>query len=245
MPPIWISHRGLHNKFIENSKEAFHAAINSGFKVLETDLRSASDGHIVLSHDPNLERICGDKTPISLLSRLTIERFRYRSNGKPMFLDEFIDEFSSVCWLFDIKPENGFTTIKNLIKLLYKNNLSETIIQKAKFLFWNKKQQDFFLSYFPSAQCYENKLKCWQAGASALLGLSRLGLINNNKTYSLPPKIFGYYLYRDRIIQHYKKNGAKLLAFLPKTIEDISRSIKLGFNEILLDSEIPEDFKNI
>lgn len=56
MDVIWISHRGLHQRHVENSLHAFEAAAEAGFHTLETDLRTTRDGLIVLHHDPALIR---------------------------------------------------------------------------------------------------------------------------------------------------------------------------------------------
>lgn len=61
------AHRGLHGEGIpENSIPAFSAAASGGFGV-ELDVRLSSDGDVVVFHDPDLERMCGDDKKISEL----------------------------------------------------------------------------------------------------------------------------------------------------------------------------------
>lgn len=51
-----ISHRGLHEKYPENSIAAIQSLIQKGLHGVEIDLRTTKDGHIVLMHDERLER---------------------------------------------------------------------------------------------------------------------------------------------------------------------------------------------
>lgn len=54
--PGLISHRGLGFGHPENSLAAIGAAMENGVQGVEIDLRTTADGHIVLLHDPQLER---------------------------------------------------------------------------------------------------------------------------------------------------------------------------------------------
>ena len=69
----WISHRGYHQHFPENSKSAFEAAVDMGFTTLETDLRCTSDGEIVISHDSSLLRETGKNKLVENITRLPPE----------------------------------------------------------------------------------------------------------------------------------------------------------------------------
>ncbi len=51
MRPIVCAHRGASGTLPDNSLAAFEAAIASGCEAIETDLRRAPDGRIVLAHD--------------------------------------------------------------------------------------------------------------------------------------------------------------------------------------------------
>lgn len=64
--PKWIyeqkiAHRGLHdNKTFENSLQAFSKAAEAGYAI-ELDVHITTDGHIVVFHDDNLERLSNGK----------------------------------------------------------------------------------------------------------------------------------------------------------------------------------------
>ena len=60
-----LAHRGLHAEVPENTIEAFRCAVTVGCDGIETDLRVAADGEVLLFHD----RLAPDGTPVEALSR--------------------------------------------------------------------------------------------------------------------------------------------------------------------------------
>src|SRR5215210_464846 len=68
-----VAHRGASAYAPENTFAAFDLALAQGADVLELDVRPAADGHLVLVHDPTLERIAGDPRAVAGLSRGALE----------------------------------------------------------------------------------------------------------------------------------------------------------------------------
>jgi glycerophosphoryl diester phosphodiesterase len=58
MPRLY-AHRGAAVELPENTLEAFELAIAVGADAIETDAHVTRDGHVVLSHDPRGDRMCG------------------------------------------------------------------------------------------------------------------------------------------------------------------------------------------
>lgn len=54
-----IAHRGHSDGHVENSRDAFEAAIVAGADLIETDVRLSGDGTLYCNHDPDLERVRG------------------------------------------------------------------------------------------------------------------------------------------------------------------------------------------
>lgn len=61
MPRLY-AHRGASAELPENTIASFERALELGANALETDVHATSDGHIVISHDPTGERMCGVAT---------------------------------------------------------------------------------------------------------------------------------------------------------------------------------------
>ena len=57
--PRVLAHRGLAVNAVENTLDAFRAALDAGAVYLETDVNVSADGVAVVCHDPTLERIAG------------------------------------------------------------------------------------------------------------------------------------------------------------------------------------------
>lgn len=235
---VWISHRGYKKHCVENTLEAFRQAVSRGFTVLETDLRVSRDGHIVLSHDATLKRLCGDEREIASLSRDQLEEIHLGGGARLLFFDGFMEAFSGLQWIFDVKPEHGEQTIKRLAAWAEKNREIHTLQNRGKFLVWKPHHKRELRKHFPEAVFYAGKRECMRAGIAVILGLSSLGGIKPGKTYSLIPRLGTVELYRERILEAYRKKGARLLAFLPEKEEDARNALRLNFDEILTDGEI-------
>ena len=55
----FCAHRGVSALMPENTLPAFAAALALGADEIEFDVRLTADGRTVISHDPNLKRVCG------------------------------------------------------------------------------------------------------------------------------------------------------------------------------------------
>ncbi len=57
--PLCVAHRGFSGKYPENSLAAFQAALDHEAEVIELDVQCSAEGHLVVCHDPDLERLTG------------------------------------------------------------------------------------------------------------------------------------------------------------------------------------------
>lgn len=56
---LFISHRGYHREFPENSLLAFEHSFYHHYQMIETDVNMTKDGQLILFHDNNLQRMTG------------------------------------------------------------------------------------------------------------------------------------------------------------------------------------------
>src|SRR5450755_180942 len=70
---IAISHRGEHLQRPENTLPAFLEAIRVGADFIEVDVRTTSDGKLVLSHDATVDRCTNGHGAVSAMTFEEVE----------------------------------------------------------------------------------------------------------------------------------------------------------------------------
>jgi len=86
-----ISHRGEHLAHPENTLPAFQAAIEAGADFFELDVRTTSDGRLVLMHDRTVDRTTKGKGAVR---EMTFDQIRALDGGagtKPPTLEEALN----------------------------------------------------------------------------------------------------------------------------------------------------------
>jgi glycerophosphoryl diester phosphodiesterase len=118
--PRIFGHRGSAGTHPENTMPSFQAAVDLGARYLETDVHLTRDGEVVVSHDDNLERICGkygviaemDYADISAMDAgfsfsLDHVHFPFRGKGiRVPRLREVLAAFPRLRFNIDLKPEH-------------------------------------------------------------------------------------------------------------------------------------------
>jgi glycerophosphoryl diester phosphodiesterase len=90
MPPLIIAHRGDSSQRPENTLAAFAAALEAGASILEADVQLTRDGHVVVIHDPSVDRTTDG---VGRVSELSLEQIRKLSAGyAAVFGSAYADE---------------------------------------------------------------------------------------------------------------------------------------------------------
>ena len=104
--PRIFAHRGSTGAGrIENTLEAFRAALDAGADYLETDVRATKDGVAILMHDADLFRLSAQKTLIADLDFSEVQRVCRESGFEVATLKDALEEFSYAKFNLDIKHE--------------------------------------------------------------------------------------------------------------------------------------------
>jgi glycerophosphoryl diester phosphodiesterase len=80
---VVIAHRGEHLRHAENTLPAFQAAIDAGADFFECDVRTTSDGRLVLMHDRSVDRTTNGKGRISDLIFDQVRSLRAGASSVP------------------------------------------------------------------------------------------------------------------------------------------------------------------
>jgi glycerophosphoryl diester phosphodiesterase len=115
--PLLYAHRGAAAEQPENTIPSFHRAMELGADALEMDAHMTSDGHVVISHDPTGERMCGRATAIRDATLAEVQQwdagwgFVDEAGGRPFrdrgirvpTLAHVLSEFPEVPFNIDLK----------------------------------------------------------------------------------------------------------------------------------------------
>lgn len=83
--PVNLAHRGASDLAPENTIEAFGAAVESGAGGLELDVHLTRDGHVVVLHDPTVDRTTGGTGAVA---QMTLDEIRALDAGHEFTADD-------------------------------------------------------------------------------------------------------------------------------------------------------------
>ena len=106
-PPLALAHRGGAacgpDVAIENSLAAFRAAVELGYRYLETDVHATSDGQLVAFHDDRLGRVTDGSGLVAELPWEAVAQARIGGREAVPRLAELLEELPTARFNIDIK----------------------------------------------------------------------------------------------------------------------------------------------
>ena len=91
---IPFAHRGGTDFAPENTFEAFEAAVDIGYKFLETDVHPNADGQLMAFHDQTLDRVTDFSGNIQNLTSKELNAIKVKDKYRIPFLKELLENFS-------------------------------------------------------------------------------------------------------------------------------------------------------
>lgn len=134
--PLIIGHRGIPSLAPENTMEGYKLAYEKGADILENDIYISKDGHLVIMHDPTLDRTT---TGTGNVEDYTLEQLRaFKANkqfpaaypdARIPTLSEFFDEFQDkdVVHFVEIKSYNP-ETVDALVQLIQEKGVEDQVV---------------------------------------------------------------------------------------------------------------------
>lgn len=99
------AHRGGSAEAPENSGRAFAAAVDLGYRHLETDVRGTRDGVAVVHHDATLDRTTDRTGRIGDLAWTHVRRARIAGSEPVLRLEELLEAFPEAHFNIDLKDD--------------------------------------------------------------------------------------------------------------------------------------------
>ena len=121
-PPLALAHRGGSgvpgNVGIENSLAAFSHAYAMGFRYLETDVRSSSDGVVYAIHDAALDRLAGSTDTVASLTAESLDLQRLDQREPFARLETLYEAFGDARLNIDLKSDDVVEATCDLVRRL-------------------------------------------------------------------------------------------------------------------------------
>jgi glycerophosphoryl diester phosphodiesterase len=105
--PLAFAHRGGAAEGDENTVAAFERAARLGYRYVETDVHSTTDGVAVVFHDRTLDRVAGRPGRIGALSWADVRTVRVGGAAVVPRLDEVLDAWPEIRFNIDVKADAG------------------------------------------------------------------------------------------------------------------------------------------
>jgi glycerophosphoryl diester phosphodiesterase len=105
--PLAFAHRGGAAEGDENTAAAFERAVKLGYRYVETDVHSTTDGVAVVFHDSTLDRVAGRPGRIADLTWADLRTVRIAGAAAVPRLDEVLDAWPEIRFNIDVKSDAG------------------------------------------------------------------------------------------------------------------------------------------
>ena len=135
-PTKIIAHRGAHVDAPENTLAAIQKAIDLGLDYVEVDVRTTSDGHLVLLHDRSLKRTTGNEGLVQEKTLAEIQQLSAGLDSNETFKNEKVPTFEQALFLMSRKigvyVDNKDAEPAKVVVLLEKYNMVENSVIYSK-----------------------------------------------------------------------------------------------------------------
>jgi len=225
-----LGHRGARGESLENTFSGFEYSQNlktKGLAGVEFDIQLNADGHLIVFHDDDLERMCGQQSRVDQLGLTEIQcRLQF---GQPIMtlanIAPVLSGFSVI--ELEIKTHNR-TNYAVLVEALARELINTTfanlpiVLTSFDMELHNRLQRHKLLSHLPRGLLIRTSEALARATNTALqLGCIQLGI--------------HYPLLTQAVIQHSHRYGLPVSAWTVNDINTIEQLIKWDTDVIITD----------
>lgn len=113
-----MAHRGFSPSGLENSMAAFEAAVELGYRYVETDVRTTRDGVLLAFHDLTLGRVTGIEAAVRDLTYAQVRRARIGGVEPIPRLEEVLQRWRHLRVNIDVKSARSALPLVDLVERL-------------------------------------------------------------------------------------------------------------------------------
>ena len=117
--PLAVAHRGYSAKLPENTMAAFAAAVELGYRCIETDVHLTSDDVLVAFHDSKLDRVTNSHGSINSFTWDEINKIRVKNRESIPQLLDLMTSWPDIRIIIDPKEDSA---VEPLYKAVLDNN---------------------------------------------------------------------------------------------------------------------------
>jgi glycerophosphoryl diester phosphodiesterase len=114
--PLAFAHRGYSPTGLENTMRAFAAAVELGYRYIETDVRATADGLAVTFHDARLERLVGRPGRIGDLPSFDLKTALVGGVEPIPALEEVLGTWPDLRWNIDVKDPAAVSSFARAVE---------------------------------------------------------------------------------------------------------------------------------
>ncbi|MBB4831817.1 glycerophosphoryl diester phosphodiesterase [Staphylococcus hominis] len=232
-----VAHRGLSQKYPENTLEGFKAALMQHIDMLEIDVHFTKDKHLVVIHDDSIDRTSNQKGKVKDFTLEELKQFDFGIKHGESFKNTCISTFSEVLSLFknysktlliEIKKPEQYPGIeKALLEELDKFQIpSHRVIIQSFDVESVKRMSEYTKKYVLGVLI--SKKQYWYKQPDFENIASFAQFINPN-----------YKLINKKFIKRAHEHHLKVIPYTVNNEKDVKKLIHLGVDGII--SDIPDD----
>lgn len=113
---VALAHRGFSSDGLENSMAAFKAAVDLGFRYVETDVHGTRDGRAVALHDASLDRTTDGHGDVADLSWAEVKTARIGGVEPVPLLEDLLGTWPTLRVNIDVKGASGIVATADAIE---------------------------------------------------------------------------------------------------------------------------------
>ncbi|WP_255491781.1 glycerophosphodiester phosphodiesterase family protein [Actinotalea sp. JY-7876] len=114
--PLPLAHRGFSPAGLENSMAAFAAAVDLGFRYVETDVHATADGVLVAFHDETLDRVTDGSGRVDRLPSSTVLRARIGGVEPVPRFEDLLGTWPDLRVNVDVKSEGAVAPLAEAVE---------------------------------------------------------------------------------------------------------------------------------